>query len=153
MRAIRLLAAISLLGCLGTRAFAQNATRWGTPDDPTVKFIIDIETKWALSSCSPQPDLATAIADEFQGVATDGHRYQKAEAIAVDPKHFARGCQIGDVKVRFFGDDLAIAYGGESRIPKGRDARRCQLWTDTWLKRNGQWQIIAGQDTVSPCKQ
>ena len=86
--------------------------------------------------------------------ATDGHRYDKVEAISIDPKALARDCQLGDVKVRFFGDSIAIAYGSESRIRKGADgkeARRCQVWTDTWLKRNGQWQIVAAQDTVIPC--
>ena len=50
--------------------------------------------------------------------------------------------------MRFFGDSIAIAYGSESRIRKGADgkeARRCQVWTDTWLKRNGQWRIVAAQ--------
>ena len=91
------------------------------------------------------------IADDFQGTATDGHRYDKAEAIATDPKVVARDCQLGQVKVRFFGDSIAIAYGAENRIRKaagGKEARRCQVWTDTWLKRNEQWQIIAAQDTV-----
>ena len=58
--------------------------------------------------------------------------------------------------MRFFGDSIAIAYGSESRIRKaegGNDARRCQVWTDTWLKRNGQWQIVSAQDTVISCPQ
>ena len=128
----------------------------GSADDPTVKFIITIEAKWASSSCSPQPELKDVIADDFQGTATDGHRYGKAEAIATDPKVVARDCQLGQVKVRFFGDSIAIAYGAENRIRKaagGKEARRCQVWTDTWLKRNGQWQIVAAQDTIIPCLQ
>jgi hypothetical protein len=55
--------------------------------------------------------------------------------------------------VRFFGDSIAIAYGAESRIRKaedGKEARRSQVWTDTWLKRNGQWQIVAAQIRLSP---
>ena len=96
------------------------------------------------------------IADDFQGTATDGHRYDKAEAIATDLKVVARDCQLGEVKVRFFGDSIAIAYGAENRIRKAegaKEARRCQVWTDTWLKRNGQWQIVAAQNTVIPCPQ
>ena len=126
----------------------------GRQTTPLVKFIIAIEAKWASSSCSLQPDLNAVIADDFQGTATNGHRYDKAEAIATDPKALERDCQLGDVKVRFFGDSIAIAYGSESRIRKaedGKEARRCQLWTDTWLKRSGQWQIVAAQDTVTPC--
>ncbi|HTZ34558.1 MAG TPA: hypothetical protein VMB84_00955, partial [Stellaceae bacterium] len=60
------MAAIALLGCLATPSLAQDA-RWGAPDDATVKLITAMEGKWASSACSPQPDLAAAIADDFQG--------------------------------------------------------------------------------------
>lgn len=152
-RTMLFIATISLLGCFTTPGIAQES-RWGSPDDSTVTFIIAAEAKWASSSCSPQPDLKAVIADDFQGTATDGHRYDKAEAIATDPKAVARDCQLGEVKVRFFGDSIAIAYGAESRIRKGADgkeARRCQVWTDTWLKRAGKWQIVAAQDTIVSC--
>jgi hypothetical protein len=148
-----LIASISFFGCLTAAGIAQDS-RWGSPDDSIVKFIIAIEAKWASSSCSPQPDLKAVIADDFQGTATDGHRYDKVEAIATDPKAVARDCQLDDVKVRFFGDSIAIAYGAENRVRKaedGKEARRCQVWTDTWLKRKEQWQIVAAQDTVIPC--
>jgi hypothetical protein len=154
-RTMLFIATISFLDCLTALSIAQDS-RWGSADDPTVKFIISIEAKWANSSCSPQPELKAVIADDFQGTATDGHRYDKAEAIATDPKVVARDCQLGEVKVRFFGDSIAVAYGAENRIRKaedGKEARRCQVWTDTWLKRNGQWQIVAAQDTVIPCPQ
>jgi hypothetical protein len=155
LRTTLIIAAISFLGALATSTIAQDS-KWGSPDDPLVKFIIATESKWASSNCSPQPDLKGAIADDFQGTATDGHRYDKAEAIATDPKALARDCQLGDVKVRFFGDSIAIAYGTESRIRKtadGKEEKRCQVWTDTWLKRNGQWQIVAAQDTITVCAQ
>src|SRR5947208_2726585 len=76
-RTMLFIATISFLGCLTTPSIAQDS-RWGSPDDPTVKFIIAIEAKWASSSCSPQPDLKDVIADDFQGTATDGHRYGTA---------------------------------------------------------------------------
>src|SRR4029077_19944505 len=154
-RTMLFIATISFLGCLTAPSIAQNS-RWGSADDPTVKFLIAIKAKWANSSCSAQPELKAVIADDFQGTATDGHRYDKAEAIATDAKVVARDCQLGEVKVRFFGYSIAIAYGAENRIRKaedGKEARRCQVWTDTWLKRNGQWQIVEAQDTVIPCPQ
>ena len=152
-RTMLFIATISFFGCLTAPGIAQDS-RWGPADDSTVKFMIAMEAKWASSSCSPQPDLKAVIADDFQGTATDGHRYGKADAIATDPNALARDCQLGEVKVRFFGDSIAIAYGAESLIRKesdGKEARRCQVWTDTWLKRKGQWQIVAAQDTVIPC--
>jgi hypothetical protein len=150
-RTALIIAAFLLLG-LTAPGLAQDS-RWGSSDDPTVKFMIASEAKWANSACSSQPDLKVFIADDYQGTSTTGSRYPKADAIADEPKK-SRDCQLGDVKVRFFGDSIAIAYGSESRIQKaadGTEAKRCQVWTDTWLKRNGQWQIVAAQDTVIPC--
>jgi len=129
-------------------------SRWGSPDEETVKFIIAAEAKWANSACSSQPDLKDVIADDFQGTSPSGRRYDKAKAIATDTKSLSRDCQLGEVKVRFFGDSIAIAYGAESAV-KAKDAKetkRCLIWTDTWLKRAGKWQIVAAQDTDIPCR-
>jgi len=145
--------ALSLLGGFILPCVAQES-RWGSPDEDTVKLIMAVEAKWASSACSPQPDLKDAIADDFQGTSTKGQRYGKEEAISTDTKSLSRGCQLGEVKVRFFGDSIGIAYGAENRMTKdnsGKEAKRCQVWTDTWLKRAGKWQIVAAQDTIVPC--
>lgn len=145
--------ALSLFGGFALPSVAQES-RWGLPDEDTVKFMKTVEAKWASSACSPQPDLKDFIADDFQGTSTKGQRYGKEEAIASDAKSMSRDCELGEVKVRFFGDSLAIAYGAESSMVKdnkGQETKRCQVWTDTWLKRSGKWQIVAAQDTVIPC--
>jgi hypothetical protein len=61
--------------------------------------------------------------------------------------------------VRFFsfssGEDVAIIYGSEHAIGKDKthpDAKQCQVWTDTWLKRDGKWHIAAAQDNKVDCK-
>lgn len=148
------MAALALIGTSAAPVFAQDS-RWGAPDDPVVKFMIDSEAKWANAACSVQKDLPAFIADDYQGTSTSGHRYPKADAVASDPNKLSRDCQLGEVKIRFFGDAVAVAYGAENRIQKaadGTEAKRCQVWTDTWLKRNGQWQIVAAQDTIVPCE-
>jgi hypothetical protein len=145
--------ALSLLGGFTSPSVAQES-RWGSPDEDTVKLITAVEARWASSACSPQPDLKDVIADDFQGTSTKGQRYGKEEAITTDTKSLSRDCQLGEVKVRFFGDSIAVAYGAENRMIKGNDGKetkRCQVWTDTWLKRAGKWQIVAAQDTVVPC--
>jgi hypothetical protein len=145
--------ALSFLGGFALSSFAQES-RWGSPGEETVKFIIAAEAKWASSACSPQPDLKNVIADDFQGTSPSGRRYGKDEAITTDTKSLSRDCQLGEVKVRFFGDSIAITYGAESAVSKGKDAKetkRCLIWTDTWLKRAGKWQIVAAQDTDIAC--
>lgn len=153
LRPVLHVAVLASLGILAEPSAAQES-RWGTPDEPTVKYIVASEAKWANAACSSQPDLRVIVADDYQGTSTAGQRYPKADAIADEPNK-SRDCQLGDVKIRFFGDSVAVAYGSESRMQKaadGTEARRCQVWTDTWLKRSGQWQIVAAQDTVVPCK-
>jgi hypothetical protein len=34
----------------------------------------------------------------------------------------------------------------------GKPMAHCLTWTDTWLKRDGKWQIIGVQDAQFPCK-
>jgi hypothetical protein len=141
------------LGGFTSPIIAQES-RWGSPEEETVKFMIAAEAKWASSACSPQPELKDIIADDFQGTSTKGKRYGKEDAITTDTKSLSRDCQLGEVKVRFFGDSIAIAYGAENRMIKdkdGNETKSCQVWTDTWLKRAGKWQIVAAQDTIIPC--
>ena len=61
----------SLLALLFFGGFASPSvgqeSRWGSPGEETVKFIIAAEAKWANSACSPQPDLKEVIADDSQG--------------------------------------------------------------------------------------
>ena len=119
-----------------SRSFGQES-RWGSPEEETVKFIIAAEGKWANSACSPQPDLKNVIADDFEGTSPSGRRYGKNEAITADSESGSRDCQLGEVKVRFFGDSIAIAYGRESAVKAkdGKETKTCLIWTDTWLRR------------------
>ena len=147
------LLALLFLNGFALPSFAQES-RWGSPEEETVKFMIAAEAKWANSACSPQPDLKEVIADDFQGTSPSGRRYDKAKAITSDTKALERDCLLGEVKVRFFGDSIAIAYGGESAVSKakdGKETKHCLIWADTWLKRAGKWQIVAAQDTDIPC--
>jgi hypothetical protein len=58
-------------------------------------------------------------------------------------------------KVHFFGGKIALVYGSESSVTKAADGKESALtlvWTDTWLKRNERWQIVAAQDMPADCK-
>jgi hypothetical protein len=72
-----------------------------------------------------------------------------------DPNNVATDCRLLDAKVRFFGSNLALVYGSETATRKNKNGKpkaRCLTWTDTWLKRKENWQIIAAQDAYFPCK-
>lgn len=131
-------------------------SHWAAPDDKTAKFMIDMERKWAEGVCTNNGVISELLADDFQGTSTGGERYNKEDELR-DEKgpHSARGCALDDARVRFFRQDVAIIYGSEHAIGKDKahpDAKVCQVWTDTWLKRNGKWQIAAAQDNKVDCK-
>ena len=158
-RILHLLCLIMFVAVLMTAAYAQQS-RWAASDDKTAKFMIDMERKWAEGVCTNNGVIAELLADDFQGTGTGGNRYNKADELR-DEKgpHSAHGCALDDAKVRFFssssGEDVAIIYGSEHAIGKDKtqpDAKQCQVWTDTWLKRDGKWQIAAAQDNKVDCQ-
>jgi hypothetical protein len=129
--------------------------RWASEDDPIAKQMIQKERDWAEAGCTQKKVVKELLADDFQGTAPGGERYDKAEAIKRAASQKERDCRLDDAKVRFFGDSLAIIYGSERALrtdKDGKEAMRCLVWTDTWLKREGKWEIIAAQDTAVPCK-
>jgi hypothetical protein len=133
-------------------AYGQPA-RWASADDETAKFMIDAEQQWAEADCNHNKIAEKILADDFQGTSPEATRYTKSEEVTGDESKTSRHCRLIDAKVRFFGDGLALVYGSESSLRKGKGGvGRCLIWTDTWLKRNGKWQVIAAQDTQFECK-
>jgi hypothetical protein len=149
---IRLVTCIALI----TTAAHSQPSHWAAPDDKTATFMIDMERKWAEGVCVNNGVVSELLADDFQGTNTHGGRYTKEDELR-DEKgpRSARGCALDDARVRFFGENVAIIYGSEHAVGKDKthpDAKVCQVWTDTWLKRDGKWQIAAAQDNKIDCK-
>jgi hypothetical protein len=131
-------------------------SHWASADDKTAKYIIDMERKWAEGVCVDNGVVEGLLAEDFQGTSTTGARFTKADELK-DEKgtRSAHDCGLDEAKVHFFGDNLAIVYGREHAVGKDKSqpkAKVCQVWTDTWLKREDKWQIIASQDNRAKCK-
>jgi len=123
-----------------------------SPHDPTaLKYICDSERGWAESVASGDPTTVKRIlANDFIGVDPDGKHYRKAEMVAdtaKGPQYFVSN-KINDIIVRFYGN-MAVAQGSETWTRKNGEKGRW-VWTDTWLKRNGAWQIVAAEDLKAP---
>jgi hypothetical protein len=131
-------------------------SHWAPAGDKTAQYIIEMERKWAEGVCADNGVVAGLLADDFQGTSTSGARFMKADELK-DEKgaRTAHDCGLDEAKVHFFGDSLAVVYGREHAVGKDSSqpaAKVCQIWTDTWLKRDGAWQIIASQDNRVECK-
>ena len=145
---------LSVLFC--NLSHAQES-RWAAPGDATAKILIDWERQWAEAACTHNGIEKTIFAEDFQGTAPDGSRYSKQQALAEasSEKTKESACKMYEVTVHFFGESMAILYGSESAIhtePDGRKHTVKLTWTDTWLKRNGNWQIVAAEDMPSEMK-
>jgi Domain of unknown function (DUF4440) len=142
---------VFVLLLLSATAASAQTSRWASANDKTAEWMISQERRWAETACDGNDVAQTLLADDFQGTSPSGKRYSKPDPIGEKPS--ARDCKLGEVKIRFFGDNVAIAYGSESRVKTstdGKDSVETLIWTDTWLKRNGRWQIIAAEDLIAP---
>jgi hypothetical protein len=157
MRTTHVLALLSsLLTAIPHISLSAQQSHWALPDDKTAQYMIDMERKWAEGVCTDNGVVSGLLADDFQGTSTTGARFTKSDELRDEKApRAARGCGLDDAKVHFFSDSLAMVYGSEHAIGKDKSdpsAKVCQIWTDTWLKRNKQWQIIASQDNRVSCK-
>jgi ketosteroid isomerase-like protein len=117
-------------------------------------YIRQTESDWAESVVSNDVNvLERILADDFVGVDIDGSHYSKPGAIKdyrTLPSEFASN-HLNEVEIHFYGD-TAVAQGNES-WKKKNGATGKFVWTDTWIKRNGKWQVVAAEDLVPPAAQ
>lgn len=110
------------------------------------RYILECSRDWAESVVTGDMSKRRVyFADDFVGTDTKGLLYDKSRITRdTGPAKNIVSNQLGDVKIRFFGD-TAIAHGSETW--ERRDGSKGRyVWTDVWVRRNGQWQIVAAQD-------
>ena len=113
------------------------------------KYIKDSEARWAEQSVTNDMSvIREIIADDYIGVSSASAVMTK-DLILKDISTGFVSNKIDYVDVHFFGDQLAVAQGKENWEMTGNKLGS-YIWTDTWMCRKGQWQIIASQDTPLP---
>ena len=138
--------AVAALSCL---VLCQCAKHFDQKEDEL--YIRNSERQWAESVASGDASVVERIlANDFIGVDPRGQLYDKAKMISDTrdgPKFFASN-HLNQVKIRFYGD-TAVAQGSES-WERRTDERGRFVWTDTWLRRDGRWEIVAAEDLTVP---
>jgi ketosteroid isomerase-like protein len=117
------------------------------------RYIQESEAAWAASVATNDTSVVKRIlADDLVWVL-DGRVIDKAAAVtgaANGPYDFLSN-HLEYAHVRFFGD-VAVVQGSETWTRKSGKKGRF-VWTDTWVRRNGQWQIVAAEDVSVPLKE
>ena len=144
---MKLLFQFVLLNCIcASLLVAQNTKE-------TEDYIRKSESEWAESVASGDSSvLERILANDFVGVDTKGNVYDKAKMITDTneaPKYFVSN-HLEQVNIRFYGN-TAVAQGSEAWVRKNGDKGRF-VWIDTWLLRDGKWQIAAAVDVKAPAK-
>jgi len=117
------------------------------------RYIVESERQLAESVATGDTTaLERILADDFVGVDPIGDFYDKATTISHTrqaPKYFVSN-RANEIKVRFYGD-TAVAQGSETwERSSGEPLRGRFVWTHTWVRRNGNWQIVAAEDLIAP---
>lgn len=116
------------------------------------QYIQESEKQWAESVASGDTSVIIRIlADDFIGVDPDGNQYDKQTMIketSNSPKFFLSN-HLNGVRVRFYGN-TAVAQGDETWVRRKDSSIGRFVWTDTWVRRKGNWQIVAAEDLIAP---
>ena len=117
------------------------------------RYIVESERQLAESVATGDTTaLERILADDFVGVDPIGGFYDKATMIShtrLGPKYFVSN-HANEIKVRFYGD-TAVAQGSQTwERRSGEPLRGRFVWTDMWVRRNGNWQIVAAEDLIAP---
>lgn len=144
--------ALALAACTQQREAGNDAASQLASDQATRDYITRAEADWAALATRRNPQvLERILAKDYAGVSDDGTVRNKAQEIdfwntlpldaaASSPKTILR--QFGDT-VLFHGDQLLAPKAGAAPVRI--------LWTDVWMFRDGQWQVVGSQNaTVAP---
>lgn len=115
------------------------------------RYIKECESQWVASGASGDPSaVKRCLADDFLGVNIDGSEYDKAKEISniQSNRNEFQSNGLGEVKVRFYGD-AAVAQGSELWQKRSGERGRF-VWTDTWIRRNDSWQVVAAEAVQAP---
>ena len=111
------------------------------------RYIRACESDWAAAGVIDNTkSLATCLADDYQGVSSQGKVVDKAYHLTPAGPGDVVSDTVDYVHLRYASPDVIIAQGGETAVTKS-GKRHSLIWTDIWMLRQGKWQIVTSQDS------
>lgn len=118
-------------------------------ESEALRQILVVEEQWKEAKRKGDADvLGRVFADEFSNADENGKTYTKAQWIAAlapgDPT--LKTFKIDDAKMVSYGGNTAtLTFNYTAFHTRGRSKRSRD--TDTWVNREGRWQVLASQST------
>lgn len=113
------------------------------------QYITERSREWAEAYATGKAEVMDRIlADDFIGTSPRGERFTKGDAIrsAKGSPGVYLAARLAKIDVRVFGN-AAVAFGEDVQtLRSSPPVQERSVWTDTWVYRNGAWQVIASQE-------
>ena len=126
-----------------------NNTTPAVTEAEALRQLLEVENQWKEAKRTGDTAvLGRVFADEFSNTDENGKHYTKAEWIAAlapgDPT--LKTYTIEDAKIVSHASNTAtLTYSFTGTYKGGRTKRSRD--TDTWVNRQGRWQVVASQST------
>jgi ketosteroid isomerase-like protein len=115
---------------------------------PAEQELINLENRWEDASLKGDTAfLERIMAEDFTDTDPEGTVSTKAQDIANIKSGELKftSATIDDMKARVYGDAAVVTGRNTMKGQfKGKDISGQYRWTDTWVKRDGRWQCVAG---------
>jgi ketosteroid isomerase-like protein len=156
----RLIATLIITGfCVaGTLTHAQmKAAETKTPpasSGSAAAELRQIEAAWvAAVKAKDSAKLGGILDDSWVGLGWDGKITDKPTNLAElkSPGNSLGSFEMGLITVRLFGNTAVVTGSDtEKSTEDGKDTSGKYIWTDVFVKQNGQWRAVASHSTKVP---
>jgi ketosteroid isomerase-like protein len=144
-------ARIFLLCLIVSSALVAHAQQPKTDSEAAVSKILQAKEQEWLNAEKNHDAVAfeKIVADDWVSLTPDGKRQSKAERAAEIKSAHTTSATLGDVNVRVFGN-AAVVTGTDDEVTEesGKKSIEHYVWTDVFVKRNGDWLAVASQTAL-----
>jgi ketosteroid isomerase-like protein len=124
-----------------------------TGQDETIRQIVDMERQSKEASLRRDSDFpARILAEDYVAITPLGQVTTKKEAITARRSGQLRyeAMNVTDMVVRVYGDMAVVTARADVKGHQlGEDFSGPYRYTRIWVRRNGQWQVVSYQATVT----
>lgn len=128
----------------------------GESDEAGRRAVSQLEDEWAKAlETHDTTFLARVVAPDFHGTADSAKTFGRADVLsdAADTATQLRNVRDQDREVRIYGNGTVavVTALGSWTVEKGkRPGEYRGAYTETWVKRDGRWQAVAGHYSNIP---
>jgi ketosteroid isomerase-like protein len=135
------------------RANIRPTTGFNAGDEETIREIVDLERQTKEATLHRDADFPMrTLADDYVAITPLGQVTSKQDAISARRSGQLRyeSMNITEMVVRLFGDTAVVTARAEVKGHQlGEDFSGPYRYTRVWVRRNGHWQTVSYQATVT----